>query len=82
MILPLALRAVTTVRQPAEGLSERLRGVNMKAIPCEIVFNTKWGYCIQPVKCKSIREGLRLAKEIGMAFRIFVGNKCVKSGWY
>lgn len=47
---------------------------------CEIIFNTKWGYCMQPVKCKSIAEAIRMAKEKGMAFRIFVGGKCVKNG--
>ena len=31
--------------------------------PCEIIFNTKWGYCMQPIKCKSISAAIRLAKE-------------------
>lgn len=53
-----------------------------KAKPCEIVFNTKWGYCMTPIECKSITEAIRIAKEEGMAFRLFVGGKCVKSGWY
>lgn len=54
----------------------------MKAKPCKIVFNTKWGYCMTPIECKSIAEAIRLAKEEEMAFRIFVNGKCVKSGWY
>lgn len=53
-----------------------------KPIPCEIIFNTKWGYCMTPIKCKSIAEALRLAHEREMAFRIFVNNECVKRGWY
>lgn len=53
-----------------------------KPIPCTIVFNTKWGYVMQPRQCKSIREALRLAKEEGMAYRIFdmQGNQ-IRQGW-
>ena len=53
-----------------------------KSKPCKIIFNTKWGYCITPIECKSILEAIRLAKETEMAFRIFINGKCVKSGWY
>ena len=53
----------------------------MKAQPCKLVMNTRWGYVMHPVECKSIREALRIAKEDGMAYRIFVGGKLVKSGW-
>lgn len=53
-----------------------------KTKPCKIIFNTKWGYCMTPTDCKSIAEAIRLAKEVGMAFRIFIDGKCVKSGWY
>lgn len=53
-----------------------------KAKKCKIIFNTKWGYCMQPVECESIAEAIRLAKEREMAFRIFVDSKCVKAGWY
>ena len=49
---------------------------------CEIIFNTKCGYCMQPIKCKSIAEEIRMAKEREMAFRIFVNEKCVRNGWY
>ncbi len=48
----------------------------------EIIFNTRWGYCMQPIQCKSIAEAIRKAKETGMAFRVVVDGKCVKSGWY
>lgn len=53
-----------------------------KSKECTITFNTRWGYCMQPIKCKSIAEALRLAHEIQMAFRIFVNGKFYKSGWY
>lgn len=49
---------------------------------CEIIFNTKYGYCMQLIKCKSIAEAIRMAKEREMAFRIFVNGKCVRTGWY
>lgn len=53
-----------------------------KVKECEVIFNTKWGYCMTPIKCKSIVEAIRLAKQKEMAFRIFVDGKCVKTGWY
>lgn len=49
---------------------------------CEIIFNTQWGYCMKPVKCKSITDAVRTAKETEMAFRIIVDGECVKTGWY
>ena len=49
---------------------------------CQIYYNTKWGYVMHPKTFKSIAAALRDAKEEGMAFRIFVNGKCVKSGWY
>lgn len=52
-----------------------------KAKECYVVCNTKWGYCMQPHKCKSISEAIRYANDLGMAYRIFVDGKCVKSGW-
>ena len=48
---------------------------------CTVICNTKCGYCMQPYKCKSISEAIRYAKEMGMAYRIFVDGKCIKSGW-
>lgn len=53
-----------------------------KAKECTIIFNTKWGYCMTPIKCNSISSAIKLAKEEQMAFRIFVDGKCVKNGWY
>lgn len=53
----------------------------MKAMPCEIIFNTAWGYCLTPIKCKSIAEAKRKAVEYGMAYRIIVGGAVVARGW-
>lgn len=54
----------------------------MKAKECTLIINTRSGYIVSEVKCKSIREAVREAKEgIGFAYRIFVGNKCIKSGF-
>lgn len=52
-----------------------------KAKECSVICNTRWGYCMQPVKCKSIRAAVRHAKETGMAYRVMVDGKCVKHGW-
>lgn len=50
---------------------------------CTIIFNTTYGYCMKPQKCRSISEALRLAKNNGMAYRIFgKDGKFIKSGWY
>lgn len=48
---------------------------------CTLICNTKIGYCISPVECKSIAAAVRYAKELGLAYRIFINGKCVKSGW-
>ena len=61
---------------------EDINGVKYLSKQCEIIFNTKWGYCMKPVKCKSIADAVRTAKETEMAFRIIVDRKCVKTGWY
>ena len=52
-----------------------------KSKECEIVFNTKYGYIFQPIKCKSITEALRLAEERGEAYRIFCDGKLIRRGW-
>lgn len=52
-----------------------------KAKECTVICNTKWGYCMTPHKCKSIREAIRYAKEQDMAYRVFIGETCIKSGW-
>ena len=48
---------------------------------CTLVLNTRWGYCLAPMDCESISSAVRIAKESGMAYRVFVGGKCVKRGW-
>ena len=53
-----------------------------KSIPCTIICNTRNGYCLTPVECKSISEAIRYAKETKLAYRIFVDNKVIKRGWY
>lgn len=52
-----------------------------KAKKCIVVCNTKNGYCLTPYECNSINEAVRYAKELDLAYRIFIDGKCVKSGW-
>jgi hypothetical protein len=52
-----------------------------KAKECIVICNTRNGHCLQPYKCKSINEAIRYAKELDLAYRIFIDGKCVKSGW-
>lgn len=54
----------------------------MKSIKCKLVFNTRNGYCMQPIECKSIAEAIRIARDEEMAYRIFVDGKCIKQGWF
>lgn len=54
----------------------------MKATPCIVLCNTKWGYIMAPYEAKSIREGIRWAKDLGMAYRIFdLKGNLIRSGW-
>lgn len=53
----------------------------MKKRECTLICNTKWGYCLAEMKCKSIRQAVRMAKEMEMAYRVFVDGKCVRRGW-
>lgn len=52
-----------------------------KAKECVVILNTKNGYCLTPHKCKSINEAIKYAKNSGLAYRIYVDEVCVKSGW-
>ena len=52
-----------------------------KAKECTVICNTRWGYCLQPYRSKSIRQAVKYAKDLDLAYRIFVDGKCVKSGW-
>ena len=44
----------------------------MKSIPCKLIMNTKNGYILSPIDCKSINAALKIASENGLAYRIFV----------
>lgn len=52
-----------------------------KAIPCTVICNTRNGYCLTQKGCKSISEAIRYAKELDLAYRIFVNGKYIKNGW-
>lgn len=52
----------------------------MKSQKCILICNTKWGYCLKERECESIREAIRIAKELEMAYRIFVNGKCIRRG--
>ena len=52
-----------------------------RAKQCTVICNTKNGYCISPKECKSIREAIQYAKDLDLAYRIFVDGKLVKRGW-
>lgn len=54
----------------------------MKKQECTVIFNTRNGYCLQPVKCASIRQALLLARENKLAFRLFINGVCVRKGWF
>lgn len=43
----------------------------MKATPCTVIINNRWGYCFSH-DCKSITAAVRYAKESwGFAYRIY-----------
>lgn len=48
---------------------------------CTLICNTKIGYCLQPIECQSIAAAIRYAKELDLAYRIFIDGKCVRRGW-
>ena len=54
----------------------------MKAIPCTVICNTTYGYCMTPKKCKSIREALAYARDMAMPYRIYANGKLVRRGWF
>jgi hypothetical protein len=53
-----------------------------KAKKCELHLNTRNGYCLTPIKCESISEAIREAKETKLAYRIIINDKVIKNGWY
>lgn len=55
----------------------------MKAIPCTLYTNSPLtGHMYAPIKCKSIREALKIAKKSGSPYRIEVKGKTVRTGWF
>lgn len=52
-----------------------------KSRKCTIIFNTSWGYCLYPIECESIAEGIKLAKSNQMPFRIMSEGKLIRQGW-
>lgn len=56
----------------------------MKAIPCSIIVNNRWGYCFQPQQFPSINQAYLYGKNFlgGFAFRIFdLNGKIIKCGY-
>lgn len=54
-----------------------------KKIPCTVICNASLtGYIFKPVKCDSIRAGLRYAKDMGMPYRLYVNGKLARRGWF
>jgi hypothetical protein len=57
----------------------------MKAIPCKIIVNNRWGYCYGPQSFPSVRQAYEYGKGFlgGFAFRIFnlVTGELIKSGY-
>jgi hypothetical protein len=53
-----------------------------KSVECTLIVNTSNGHNCQPIKCKSIASAVRIGKSsCGFAYRVFVGNKVVRSGY-
>lgn len=42
-----------------------------KSKKCLLVMNTRSGYIMSPIKCKSMAEAKRIAEKMGFAYRIF-----------
>lgn len=54
----------------------------MKAKPCEVEVNTKYGHICQRFDAKSIREGIKIAKASGgFYYRIYIGQLLVAKGY-
>lgn len=51
-----------------------------KSKPCTVILNTRWGYCLAPYPCKSIKEAVDYGKSSGMAYRVFADGKIVRRG--
>lgn len=44
-----------------------MRGIKR---PCILVCNTRWGYVMTPIECKSIAEAKRIGNSMDMAYRV------------
>lgn len=54
----------------------------MKAIPCVIVCNNRWGYCATPYHAPSIAAGIRWARSSGWFWwRAIVAGRVVARGY-
>lgn len=53
-----------------------------KPIPCKVICNTQWGYCMTPREFPSLRQGIKYGRESGLfAYRVFVNDKVVYRGF-
>lgn len=46
----------------------------MKAKPCVVYPNNQWGYCFTPIKCESIAQARKVARDFWFS-RIVVKDK-------
>lgn len=54
----------------------------MRAIPCKVLCNNRWGYCATPYEAPSISAGVKWAKDNGwFYYRIVVDGKVVRRGY-
>lgn len=54
----------------------------MKPIESTLIVNTRNGFCLAPMKCKSINEAeKRGRRSCGFAYRVFVGEKLIRRGF-
>lgn len=63
-------------------MAAKAKGPRKEAIPCVVICNTKWGYTMAPHRSPSIRAGVRYAKSLGLAYRIYdLKGFLRRSGW-
>ncbi len=55
---------------------------NAKAGTYYVICNTLWGYVMAPHVVTSIAAGIRWAKDLGMAYRLFdTSGNLIRRGW-
>ena len=47
----------------------------MKAKPCTLYGNNRWGYCFTPIRCESIARARKIAREIFFLRIVVKDNK-------